>query len=231
VGENPTEELAPSGVGTEEQKQPTAEPTAEATQQKPLNLDDLPEFRKYKSARDQQLARQQREADETRRQLEATQQKLAELELQDATPSEREAYYRGKLAKLQAEQEQARQRADAERQVQAAAGELLKELGLEPDTPGLDWSGGATEEGYAKLAASAARVVAKRVREQGQQTQQQLDEATREARQAALNDAGVTRVGTSRGVAGPSPNPIEDIDDPIELLKIAFGQKGGRTRG
>ena len=59
-----------------------------------------------------------------------------------------------------------------------------------------------------------------------------VTEATQAARQQALQEAGVTRVNTGTGTpSSRQDNPIADITDPKELLKIAMrgARKGGGT--
>jgi hypothetical protein len=204
-----------AGVGQQ------VESTAEGEQAAPqVDLDDLPQFRRWKSATDQRLAEAQRQADEARRQTAQLESELEELRMRDAPPDEQAAFYRTKLAEQRASTERQHEQETQRQQIMGEATEALSELGLEPSTPGLDWSGGPTPVGLATLMRSAARIVAERNRQQAQQSQEEAEEEARTARVEALNAAGVTRTSMATSGAPPAEeNPIADIADPAELLR------------
>lgn len=207
--------------------QPTAAGTPAIAEEKKVDLTQLPEFRSWQAARDRREAQLQRQLDDGQRQAGEMQRQLAELQLANADPEEVAVYYQEQAAQLQADQERQAAVAAEQREILTQAEELLKDLGLAADTPGLEWSDKPTWDGLATLAKSAARVVALQnkvlVSEQGAVTA----EAAQAAKTQALRQAGVTKVSTATGAAPAGDNPIANIDDPNELLKMAMG-KGRR---
>ena len=243
VGEEAT--ARPGGVGT----QPTAgpegvdqetEPTAtgeqpQGTQPTPaerLNLDDLPQFRKWKSDYDRRMAQAEKRAREAEERAAQTASRLEELELREMPPSEQASWYKTRLAQERADMERQRAETEERQRYIAEASEALAELGLKPDTPGLEWGDGPTPENMIRLMRSAARVVAEQTRQTRQAQAEQTEEQVREARIGALREAGVTRTSVATSGAPPESNPIANITDPNELLRMgaesALRQAGGR---
>lgn len=164
-----------------------------ATERQPVNLDDLPEFRQWKSTMDRKLAEETRERERLKKELEEHRKKVDELSLKDAPPEERERYYRNRVTQLEEEQ-----KLQADRQAKMAAAnqraiDFLSTLGLTPETPGLDWGGDPLADGFERLALSAAKLASSTTRS----SQEQVEAKTREAKQEALKESGVPRVSTA----------------------------------
>lgn len=232
---------AAAAAGTGEEAVPAAAaaagqpeaPIAGAEAQPKVELTELEEFRKYQSGVD-------RREGELRRQLEAQQARLQELEqqaqqveeqrlLQDADPDELAAFYQRKLAEERARAQTQQQALTLQQQVMAAGQSLLARLGLSSDTPELDWGDGQpTWENYARLTESALGLVAAARGDAAKTAEEKVERAAREARQAAIKETGAARVSTATGGAPAGQNPIKDINDPDELLKLAM--KGGARR-
>ena len=115
-------------------------------------------------------------------------------------------------------------------QLTQEAAQFLEGLGLTPDTPGLDWGDGPSPENLAKLYASAAQIVAARAGQAAETGAQQTEEQLREARIAALNEAGVTRTSVATTGATAPPNPIAGIKDTTTLLNMGMEQELARAR-
>lgn len=237
VGAQPTAQpqgVTPEGATTQPQEVEQAEPTAGGTgpQAQRINLDDLPEFRNWKSATDKRLSEAQRRAQEAETRAAEMASRLEDLELRELPPAEVAARYKTRLAEERAKQEQARAEQERAQALVAEATATLNKLGLDPQTPGLEWGDGPSPENLAKLYASAAQIVAERTRQATQQQATQTEEQLREARISALNQAGVTRTSMATHGAAPDNNPIASINDPSELLRMgveaAEGQQGGR---
>lgn len=172
----------------------------EATEQQPVNLDELPEFRQWKSKMDRKLAAEKAERDRLAQELDQFRSKVDELSLRDASPDEREQYYKNKIATLEEERrmQAARQRKVAEATQRAE--KFVTQLGLSMDTPGLDFSGDpTTTEGWQQFALSAAEIASK----QRNKTQEQIDAEVREAQQEAVKKTGAAKVSTATGQASP----------------------------
>lgn len=126
-------ETAPEGVS---EPSPTAEPAEGTTAEpQPLNLDDLPEFQKYKSGADTRIAAAEAQARQLETQMQDFQRKAEEAELaaklRDLPPEEAE------LARAQYDVQKARQEADyyrqqveAESNLKAWARHLHEEYGV-----------------------------------------------------------------------------------------------------
>lgn len=241
VGEEATAQ--PEGVGTT----PTAEPGGVARETKPtatggepqaaqpgekLNLDDLPEFRRWKAGYDQRMAQAEKRAQDAEARATSVASRLEELELRELGPGEQAAWYRTKLAEERAALERERKAQEEARALSDQATKLLKELGLSADTPGLEWGETPSPENLARLAASAARIVAAQTRQQTQQEAEQTEEQLRAARIGALNEAGVTRTSVATAGAPPGTSPVAAIDDPSTLLRMgterALRERKGR---
>jgi len=207
---------------------PTTEGAAPAITKK-VKLEELPEFRAYQAAFDRRYEQLRQNLERERQQREAMQQRLDEVQLANADPEEREAYYREQLARLQQEQQNAQREMVLRQQVQEAAAKLLDEHGLDVNTPGLDWDGGPTWEGYAKLAESVAKIEALKASQVAKMTSAEVSRAAQAAKVTALEQAGVTKVNTATGAAPSGVNPIADIKDPDILLRMGLvPKKGGR---
>jgi len=207
---------------------PTTEGAAPAIARK-VKLEELPEFRAYQAAFDRRYEQLRLHLEQERQQRGAMQQRLDEAQLANADPEEVAAYYRQQLAQVQQEQQNAQAAMALRQQVDDAAGKMLAEHGLDVNTPGLDWDGGPTWEGYAKLAESVAKIEALRASEQAKTTSAEVSQAAQAAKMTALEQAGVTKVSTATGAAPSGANPIADIKDPNVLLRMALApKKGGR---
>ena len=198
----------PAGAG---QPQPPAAPQVDLTQSE--------EFRRWQAARDRREAQLQAHLVESQRRIDEMQQHVEQLRLRDADPEQVAAYYQEQMQRLQQERQQAQQQAQLRGQVEDAASRLLHEHGLDVNTPGLDWSGGATWEGYAKLAESVANMERLRAQQQSEQTRTVATAAAQQAKTEALEQAGVTRVNTATGTAAPKD------------LRADFEQEAQKLRG
>ena len=216
---------APRGVAPEPEDQAIAqgaeEPTAERAEPEPepeqepvkekVNLDDMEEFRRWKSEADRRIAQATGQAEQERRQRELYQSQMTNLQrqldearLQDAEPSEVAAYYQQQLTAIQAEQQRQEEERARTQKMSDRALRFLEKLGLPPETPGLDWTGGATEDGLIALVESASELVALRGQQMTKQQKTDAETAARAAEQKALKDAGVTKVSTVTGGAAPT---------------------------
>lgn len=215
----------PQGVGGE-----TPGTTAEGGEPQPaggkpqVNLDDLPQFRQWKSAYDSRMAEMEKQAAEAKRQATELASQLDELRVRDMPLDEQAAFYRTKLAQERAQMQKQNEELQQRQQYAQEAADALAEMGLDPNTPGLDWSEGPSAMGMVRLMRSAARIVAEQNRQARAETQEKTEEQVREARIGALNDAGVTRTSTATAGAPPQDNPIANIKDPNELLRMGTKQ-------
>ena len=111
--------------------------------------------------------------------------------------------------------------------------DFIGKLGLEGTEEGLQYGDGKpTMQNLLAFMQSAAEVAAHKYRGASAQTQQEIQDTARRAKQEALREAGVTRVNTAVGEAAPV-NTVVDINDPTVLLETAFRTKakGGTARG
>jgi hypothetical protein len=215
-------------AGTPPAAEPQPTPTAEAKpgglQGKPtLNLDELPEFRKWKSAMDKQVAEVRRQAEEERRQREQLEQQVRQAQMRDATPEEQAVYWQGEAARVRAEAEQVRAEQDRERQLKERAIQFLSELDVETDDPDLDWSGGPTPDGLQTLMASAAKLVKARAEASVADKQKTAEEAARTARQQAIQETGASKVSVATG-SGAS-----NLQAEYERAVAALRKRGGNV--
>lgn len=241
VGGQPTPTAQPQGVAPEggATTQPQGvgaqtEPTAGGAQpQAParINLDDLPEFRSWKSATDRRLSEAQKRAQEAEARAAEMASRLEDLELRELPPQEVAARYKTRLAEERAKQEQAREQQERAQALITEATATLTKLGLDPQTPGLEWGDGPSPENLARLYASAAQIVAEQNRQAAAQQAEQTEEQLREARTDALNQAGVTRVSVATQGAPPETNPIAQVRDPTALLRLGVDTAQKRERG
>jgi len=164
-----------------------------ATEQKPVNLDELPEFRQWKSTMDRKLSQEQQERERLKTELEEHRKKVDELSLRDAPPEERERYLRNKITQLEEERRLQTERQQQVKQATDRAEAFLESMGLSTDTPGLDWSGDPMGDGFEKLALSAAKLASSRT----DKTKEQVEAEKRQAEQEALRKTGAARVSTA----------------------------------
>lgn len=191
---------APEQQLREGQAEGANQETEQAAEQKPVNLDELPEFRNWKSKMDRRVAQERQERERLQQQLEEQQERLQELQLRDAPPEEQVQILQNQLAQTREEQRMREQQRQKAAQLRQEAVEVLDTLGLSADTPGLDWSGGPSEEGLLRLVKSAAQIAAQK----DDTSKQQVEAEVRKAKQEALKETGAADVSTATGSGGPS---------------------------
>ena len=239
VGPLPLEgEQATAGEQQQEQAGVAGQPTTDGGpaiaegqvpgQQKPVDLTQMEEFRRWQAARDRREAQLQQQLDEGQRQAQELKRQVEQLQLADADPEQVATYYQQQLAKMQEEQAQRATMAQQRQTFVTEAGRLLEELGLASDTPGLEWSEEPSAEGLARLAASAAKIKALQVQQIANESQAVTDQAAQAAKVEALNAAGVTKVNTATGVAAPKDLQAEYDAEKAKLR--GTGDVGALTR-
>lgn len=192
-------------------EQPTAAPSPAIAEEpkKPVDLTEFDEFRRWQASRDRQEAQLRTELAERDRRMQEVQQQLERVQLANADPEEVANYYQKQYQAEMAKHGQMQQEQQLYQTVQAEAGRLLEEHGLDVNTPGLDWSGGASWEGYGKLAESVARIEGLRASEMAKKTSADVSQAAQVAKAEALAAAGVTKVSTATGAAVPKDLQVE----------------------
>lgn len=219
--------VVPEGTEAGATIPPTAAPPpATAEEKKPVDLTQSIEFRKWQAARDKREAQLQQQLQAQGNQLQAMRRQFEESQLKDADPEQVVAYYQQRAATLEQEQGAQATQAQERQTIVAQAEALLDDLGLDPNTPGLEWGDEPSWSQLAQLAASAAKVKALQVTELTKEKTAVATEAAQQARTEALVQAGVTQVSTVVGGAPAGVNPIAEINDPDELLKMALAGKG-----
>lgn len=203
---------APNTELQEGQQGGAGQEQTQATEQPTSNLDDDPRFREWKSKMDKRLAQERAEREKLQKELAQHRAKMDELMLRDAPPEEREKYLRNKLTQLEEEQRLQSERQARATQAYQEAEDFLATLGLSADTPGLDWSGDPLQDGFRRLARSAAEIVAGR----GTQTKEQVETQVRQARQQAAKETGAANVSTA---TGGSPALRAEYQKKLEALK------------
>ncbi len=202
------------GEGGEGATAPAAPAIAE---EKKVDLSKLEEFRSWQAARDRREAQLQTQLQDQGRQVEEMQREVARLRLVDADPDEVSAYYQQQMAQMQeAQRVQAAQVAQRE-ELKTRAVALLEDVGLEPDTPGLDWAAEPSEDGLVRLAVSAARIKALQLQELAKGQGAVLLDTAQAAKVQALTAAGVAQVSTATGAAIPT-----DLKAEYEAAKAAL---------
>lgn len=198
-----------------------------------VELTELAEFRSWQAARDKREAQLQQQLQTEQDQRVEMQRQIAELQLRDADPEQVAAYYQQQLQEMQQGQVEQQQIAEERAEIVRQGEEMLKSLGLPADTEGLEWSEEPTWSGLARLATSAARVMALQRQAVVNTSATVGQEAAQAARVEALRAAGVTRTTAAVGGAGaPAPdNPIEEVDDPNALLEMGFQAAREKRRG
>ncbi len=186
-------------------EQPTAAPSPAIAEEpkKPVDLTEFDEFRRWQASRDRQETQLRTELAERDRRMQEVQQQLERLQLANADPEEVASYYQKQYQAEIAKHGQIQQEQQLYQTVQSEAGRLLEEHGLDVNTPGLDWSGGVSWEGYGKLAESVAKIEGLRASEMAKKTSADVSQAAQVAKAEALEQAGVTKVSTATGQATP----------------------------
>ena len=191
---------APEQQLQEGQAEGANQETEQAGERKPVNLDELPEFRNWKSKMDRQIAQERGERERLEQQMKEQRSRLQELQLQDAPPDEQVKILKNQLAQREEEMrmQQERQRKIQERT--ETAQQFLNELGLDWETPGLDKSGDPLGDGFERLVMSAAKIAAQK----DGNSKQQVEAKVREAQQKAVKETGAADVSTATEGGGPS---------------------------
>ncbi len=216
---------APEGAEAGATIPPTAAPPPTIAE-KPVDLTQSEEFRKWQAARDRREAQLQQQLRAQGDQLQAMRRQFEEAQLKDADPEQVAAYYQHRAATLEQEQGAQATQAQERQEIVAQAEALLADLDLDPATPGLEWGDEPSWSQLARLAASAAKVKALQVDELAKEKTTATTEAAQQARTEALVQAGVTQVSTAVKGAPAGVNPIAEINDPDELLRMALAGKG-----
>lgn len=204
---------AGEGQATGEGAVAGAEPAAEGEQptiaagqegapaEKPVDLTQSEEFRKWQAARDRREAQLRQQLQEQERQMTELQRQFEALNLKDADPDEVAKYYQQQMEAMRVEHDRQAVAAQERAQIVAQADELLRDLELDPNTPGLEWGEEPTWDGLARLAASAAKVKALQAKGVAKESKAVATEAAQAAKVEALKEAGVTKVSTATGAA------------------------------
>ena len=200
---------------------------ASPQQAQPVDLTQSEEFRRWQASRDRAEAALRQQMEQAARANQEMQRQLEELQLRDADPEEVAAYYQRRAQEVEGEAQQQVAAWQERLAIQERAGALLDELGISPDNPGLEWGDEPSWEAVALLAQSAARVKALEAQVVAGEGKGAAQQAAEVARVEALRTAGVTAVGAPTGGAPVKQNPIAEINDPDELLKMGMGGKGG----
>lgn len=212
--ENPN---VPNGTGSSDAPQPSEPQAAEVTgagQQPSTNVTDHPDVRRMQAAKDAEIARLRRVADEARR---AAEQERAERQrheresqyaaLDSLDADDAKAAAKRILQQRDAESEQTRMAAQAQERLRTAAWEALgeanaerAELGLkalEPTDQRLNFAGGTPDEQLASMQASLRKIAIADAKEALAASRKQSEKQVVQA----LNDAGVTKIGASEPTA------------------------------
>lgn len=216
------------GAGVSEQPTAAPGPAIAEEPKKPVDLTEFEEFRRWQASRDRQEAQLRNELAQRDRQMQEVQQQVERLQLANADPEQVAAYYQKQYQAEMAKHTQSQQEQQLYQTVQAEAARLLGEHGLDVNTPGLDWSGGATWEGYGKLAESVAKIEGLRAREQAKSKSAAASQAAQAAKAEALEQAGVTKVSTATGAAVPKGLKAEY--EAAKAALVGTGDVGALTR-
>jgi len=184
----------------EGQAEEAGQEESQATEQSPVNLDELPQFRNWKSKMDRQLAQERGERERLQQKLEEQQERLQELQLRDAPPDEQVQILKNQLAQTREEQRMEAERRQRAARMRQEAEDVLNSLGVKRDHPDLDWSGGPTEDGVLQLMKSAAKIAAQK----DNTSKQQVEAEVRKAKQEAMKETGAADVSTATGSGGPT---------------------------
>ena len=227
-----TEELAQHGVGepptgpglqgqTVGEGEPTATPetTAAAPEPKRINLNDFEEFRKYQASMDRKMAALQRQTEQAAQQVREAQDRLAESQLQDATPGERETFYRGQIDRLKSEQQRMVEETRRVAALQQRAADILQRAGLDFNTPGLEMPEEVSENGLHQLYLNVLDLVAKRRQAQLAAEQQQAQREERDAHLGEVHASGAAQVSMGTGAPPKRDLAAEYQAELQELIK------------
>ena len=207
------EPIAQEGVEEEaDSQEPIAEGEPEEPQ--PIDLTQLDEFKKYQSSFDAQK-------DQWRREREAMEARMAELErrsaeafLKDADPEEAVAYYQGELTKVQ--QQMAQQRRQQE--LVADVYTQLQDMGITQDEINmLDWPDEISERGALQVIKSAAKLQMQRLSHTKEEVEKEAKAMAREERQKAIKETGAARTSAD---GGPSSKPSLAAEYAREYAKL-----------
>lgn len=208
-------------------------PATGAAQQAALpdNLDEHPGFKKHKSLMDQKVADATKLAEEARERAETAERQLQERQtvenqaeqarvMREGTPQEVATYWQGRAQMMEEQITTQNQQQQYVQQMTDRAEAMLKDLGLDFNTPGLDKEGGVSPDGFARLAVSAAAIAAKTKTAEQKVATDAVGEAARQGHLQGLKDAGVT--SATLGTPGGDSGSIAEITDSTTLLKMAF---------
>jgi hypothetical protein len=209
------QELAPPVAAVEgaTELEPTAVPAEEPTAEPPtrVELTEFPEFRSWQSQADRrvaalqaQLASEQERAKKAQEERDRYEQHWVQTQIADTDPQQVAAYYQQQIQKEREEYRQAQEAQTQQAEMQRRASEYLAKVGVAPDTPGLDWSGGPSYEGLVTLMDSVGGVLAREQKELATKAEATRQAAARKAKQDALQQAGVPNVSTATGAPASS---------------------------
>lgn len=196
VAEQPTAEAPqPATAGG-----PEAAPGAGAPE-RPVDLTQMEEFRKWQAARDRREAQLQQQLQEQQRQVAEMQRQMEQARLATADPEEIAAYYQQQAQQLRDEQERQAAQAQERERIIGHVYQELEQIGIDANTPGLEWPDEISWQGAAEVLASAARMKALQVETLAKGTKTAANQAAQAAAAQALSEAGVTKVSTATGQA------------------------------
>jgi hypothetical protein len=201
VGEGAATSPGAPGAGEVAEGQPTAEAPQPATAEGPVDLTKLEEFRKWQAARDRREAQLQQQLQEQQRQVAEMQRQFEQARLANADPEDVAAYYQQQAQQLREEQARQAAQASEREQIIGHVYQKLEQIGLDANTPGLEWPDEISWQGAAEVLASAARIKALQVETLAKGTKTAADQAAQAAAAQALTEAGVTKVSTATGQA------------------------------
>jgi hypothetical protein len=186
---------------TAEAPQPATAGGPEAAPERPVDLTQMEEFRKWQAARDRRETQLQQQLQEQARQMAEMQREFEQARLASADPEEAAAYYQQQAQQLREEQvRQAAQASERERII-GRVYQKLEQMGLDANTPGLEWPEEISWQGAADVLASAGRIKALQAETLAKDTKTAADQAAQAAAAQALSEAGVTKVSTATGQA------------------------------
>jgi hypothetical protein len=173
---------------------------------------------------DRQVAQVRQEAEEAKRAAREAQEQLAEVQLADATPEEREAHYKGKVTRLEQEQQRKEQEALRQAQLRNVGQTILDGFGLKWDTPGLELPETVDLAGLRALTESAAKLSRELQAASANRNQQQAQVAQRDAEIAAKRGVAQVSVGTG------APRPTVDLAEAYQAELAELAKQRPRNR-
>jgi len=229
---------APTGeraVGEGTPTAPGSQPIAgEGQGANKVNLTELAEFRAYQANvdREKETARRREQALQQQLQtVQATQAAMArefeQMQLKGAKPEQAVGYLQQQLAKERQEHENMLRQQSVATELQDRATKTLTSLGLDFDTPGLDFGDGQINEAnYVRLLESALQVAGKRTGDEAARLKAETEEAARVAAQttqvALARQMGATTVSTTTGPGAPPDDPFGGETDRSKRWAIAL---------